>query len=64
MKEIEVITITLGLWMFPAILTLAGFAQLLWPSRDRDAFFAPIAAGIWAAAVITAWAFWGLTWLA
>ncbi len=57
-------TITLGFWVVPAIITLVGLIGVgaYKPRGDYD--FGPAILGlVWLVATIVAWAMWGLSWL-
>ena len=57
-------TITIGFWIVPVILTLAGFVHvsLRPPQGDWDIGGAFVGV-IWLSIAVTSWVMWGLSWL-
>lgn len=57
-------TITLGLWIIPAVITVSGVVHISWPkSYDDYGIGAAIVLLGWTVAIVTSWLMWGLSWL-
>jgi len=57
-------TITFGLWVIPATITVVGgIAAGSYRSRGDYDFGGAILAALWFVASLTSWVMWGLTWM-